>query len=94
MKTQDQVQSEWKKGATLIVGDSMFAGIEEKRISGNRSVKVRIFPGATTHDMSDYLKPLLKKNPNNIILHAGTNNSVNKTSKNILIEILSLKKLY
>ena len=51
----------WKKGTTLIVGDSVLEGI--------RSVKVRIFPGATTHDMYDYLKPLLKENPDNIILH-------------------------
>ena len=58
---------QWKKGKTLIVGDSILAGIEEKRIPGNRSVKVRICPGATTHDMWDYLKCLLKKNPDNII---------------------------
>ena len=69
----------------------MLAGIEEKRICGNRSVKVRIFPGATTDDMYDYLKPLLKKNLDNIILHVGTNNSVNETSRDILNEMLSLK---
>ena len=82
---------QWKKGTTLIVGDSMLAGIEEKRISGNRSVNVRIFPSLTTHDMHDYLKPLLKKNPDNIILRVGTNNSMNETSRDILNEILSLK---
>ena len=37
----------WKKG-TLIVCDSMFVVTEQKHISGNRNVKVRIFPGATT----------------------------------------------
>ena len=35
---------QWKKGTTLIVGDLMLAGIEEKRISGNRGAKVCIFP--------------------------------------------------
>ena len=69
----------------------MLAGIEQKRISGNRSVKVRIFPSATTHDMYDYVKPLLKKYPDNIILHIGTNNSVNGTSRDILNGILCLK---
>ena len=64
---------------------------QEKRISGNSSVKVRIFPGVTNHDLYDYLKPLLKKNPDNIILHVGTNNSVSETSSDILNEILSLK---
>ena len=84
---------QWKKVTTLIVGDSMLAGIEQKRISGNRSVKIRIFPSGTTHDMYDYLKPLLKKNSDNIILHIGTNSSVNETSRDILNEILSLKNL-
>ena len=71
---------QWKRGTTLIVGDSMLAGIEQKRISGYRNVKVRIFPGAATHDMYEYLKPLLKKNLDNIILHFGTNNLVKETS--------------
>ena len=56
----------WKKAPALIVDDLMLRAIEEKRISGNRSVKVRIFLEAITHDMYDYLKPFLKKNPDNI----------------------------
>ena len=71
---------QWKRGTTLIVGDSVLAGIGQKCISGNRNVKVRIFPSGTTHDMHDCPKPLLKKNSDNIILHIGTNNSVNETS--------------
>ena len=82
---------QWKRGTTLIVGDSVLAGIEQKCISGNRNIKVRIFPGATTHDMFNYPKPLLKKNPDSIILHIGTNNSVHETSRDILNGILSLK---
>ena len=35
---------QWKQGSTLVAVDSMLAGIEEKRLSGNKSVKVRIFP--------------------------------------------------
>ena len=52
---------QWKKGTTVIAGDSILTGIEQKRTSGNRSIKVGNFPAATTHDMYDYLKPLLKK---------------------------------
>ena len=74
---------QWKKGTTFIVVDSILAEIEEKSITGNRSVKVRIFPGATTHDMYDYLKPLLEKNQDYIILHDGTGNSMNETSRDI-----------
>ena len=82
---------QWRKGKTLRVGDSMITGIEEKRIFRNRSVKVRIFSGATSHDMNEYLNPLLKRNPDNIILHVENNISVNETSGDILNEILSLK---
>ena len=38
---------EWKKGTVLILGDSMISGIDEKRLTSNGSVKVRIFPGST-----------------------------------------------
>ena len=39
-----------------------------------------------------YIKPLLKKCPDNIILHVGTNNTVNESSKVVLGKLLYLKK--
>ena len=80
---------QWKKGATFIVGESMLARIEEKRIPGNRRAKFRIFPGAKTHGMYDFLKTLLKKNSDNIILYIGNNNSVNGWTRNILNGIMN-----
>ena len=59
---------EWKPGTSLIVGDSMIAGLREGKLSRNRKVKVRFFPGAK---MTDFY--LLKNKPDNIILHFGTN---------------------
>ena len=55
----------------------MLTGTEVKRIFKYGSVKVGVFGSATTNNMYNYLKPLLKKNPH-IILHIGTNNSVNE----------------
>ena len=52
---------------------------------------MKSFPGATIEDMYDYIKPLLKKCPKNIILHIGTNNTVNDTSRIVLDKLLSLK---
>ena len=37
------------------------------------NVSVRSFSGATIEDMKDYSIPLLQKEPNVIIIHAGTN---------------------
>ena len=54
----------------------MISGIDQKRLSINgRIVKVRSFPWATINDMYDYIKPLLKKAPANVILHVGTNDA-------------------
>ena len=52
---------------------------------------MKFFPGATIEDMYDYIKPPLKKCPKNIILHIGTNNTVNETSRIVLDKLLSLK---
>ena len=42
--------------------------------------------------MKDFLKPYLKRSPTNIILHVGTNNSINDSSSVIILnKLLSLK---
>ena len=79
----------WSKDINLIVDDSMWPGIDKRRISKrDRKVKIKNFPGATIDDMYDYVKPLLKKCPDNIILHVGTNNTVNESSKEVLGKLL------
>ena len=49
----------WKKGTTLIVGDSMLNGIIESKL---KNTKVRILPGASIEDMFFHITPLLRKN--------------------------------
>ena len=34
---------------------------------------VKPFPGASTEDMKGFIKPILRKDPENIIIHVGTN---------------------
>ena len=41
--------------------------------------------------MYDYLKPILKKCPDNIILHVGTNNAAREPAKTVFYKLLSLK---
>ena len=36
-------------------------------------VKIATFPGSTTQGMNDRIKPLLRRNPDQIIIHVGTN---------------------
>ena len=78
-----------------IVGDSMLAGIDKNRLTtGKHKVNVRYFPGARTDDTYDYMKPLLRKLPYYIILHIGTNDALDNTSREILGKILSWKLIY
>ena len=71
----------------------MLSGIGERRISiRDRNVKAKNFPGAAIDVMYDYIKPLFKKRPDHITLHASTNNTVNKSSKTVLGKLLDLKK--
>ena len=78
----------WKKGTTLIIGDSMIGGIDETRL---RSTKVRVKPGATTEDMFFQITPYLRKCPTNIICHIGTNNAKNDGSNQIMERLVNLK---
>ena len=88
----DNVTHKWSKNTTLIVGDSMISGIDETGISRKgRVVKVRPFSGATIEDMYDYLKPMLRKCPENVILRVGTNNAAREPARIVFDKLLSLK---
>ena len=49
------------------------------------------FPGASADDTRHYLRSLLQKCPDTIILHVSTNNCVNESSHVVLDRILNLK---
>ena len=69
---REQTQPNRQK-KVMIAGDSVFKHSQGRKMSRNSRVKVYSFPGCTTEDMHDFIKPLLRKNPNKIILHVGTN---------------------
>ena len=81
----------WPNGSCLAIGDSMLEGLDERKMSSKRVVKVRKFPGATTDDMYHYLMPLLQKQPDNVILHVGTNDASSCNSSEIVNNILKLR---
>ena len=67
--------------------------IEERRISRRyRKVNVKNSTLAKIDDMYDYIKSLLKKCPDNITLHIGTNNTVDEPSNVVLGKLLDLKR--
>ena len=52
----------------------------------DRTVAVKSFSGSKVNDMQDYLKPLLRRNPHQIILHVGTNDIKSEKSPDQLVE--------
>ena len=66
---------QWKKGTTLIVGESMLAGLREAKLPRSKRIKVRYFPGGKTEELQYHLIPYLNKELGNIIIHIGTNDS-------------------
>ena len=83
---------QWPRGTVAIIGDSMVSGLKEELLSNKKhQVKVRCCRGATVEDMFDYVKPILKRKPDSVVLHVGTNNARDMTSRNILDKLLQLK---
>ena len=70
----DKIQNDDRKNV-LILGDSILKQVEGWKLG--RSTKsrthVKCFPGARVKDCYDYFKPPLKSNPDEIIVHVGTN---------------------
>ena len=81
----------WKKGTTLIDGDFILSGLKESKMSQKRLIKVRTFPGATIQDMKFFVVPHLKKKPDNITIHVGTNNAPHSSPYEMFHEIQSLR---
>ena len=66
--------SEREKKKITIIGDSMLNGINDRGLNNKkRKVCVKNHPGANTEDILDHLKPALRRNPDLIIIHSGTN---------------------
>ena len=51
--TLQQSSEKWRKGTTLIFGDSTMPGLIDKKMSRNRKIKVTYFPGAKIKDITN-----------------------------------------
>ena len=79
-------------GTYVIVGDSMVNGIDENQLSKKHgNVKVFHFSGPRIEDINQYIIPIIKKQPDYLILHVSTNDSATNTSKKIVDDLLILK---
>ena len=70
-KTQPEKKNTRKR--VFIIGDSILNGISEHGLNKSHDVKVRPHSGATSQDNKDHVKPIIRRKPDLIIIHAGTN---------------------
>ena len=81
----------WPSGTCAIVGDSMFNGIDEKKLQKHENIKLFYFSDARINDMNHHLMPIIAKRPDYLILHVGTNDVRFNTSRQIIDNLLMLK---
>ena len=87
-ETTNENEKSTKKPRVVITGESLFSGINEKRLSKNYHVKVKHFPGGTAETILEEVKELLKNKSDTLTVHAGINdltkgkNVVNYVKKN------------
>ena len=63
-----------KKRYVAVVGDSILKEVKGHLLSTKKeNVVVKSFSGATTKQMFDYVKPTLEMEPDQLIIHVGTN---------------------
>ena len=91
----NQIKAKYpKRKQVIIAGDSMLNNIEEKFDLNTKTsnVSVHSFSGATIEDMKDYSIPLLRKEPNVMIIHAGMINVRTDKPSIIVDKLITLQE--
>ena len=73
-ESSSRTENPREKKSVIILGDSMTHNIHGKKLSKEKHIVSKSFSGCTVEDMSDFVKPFLRRKPDGIILHIGTNN--------------------
>ena len=82
----------WPSGTCDIVGDSVVNDIDEKQLSKKHgNIKDFHFSGARIEDIIQYIIPIIRKQPDYLILHVRTKDATTNTSKKIVDDLLILK---
>ena len=76
-----------------MIRDSVITHQDEKQhFNRKRIIKVRPYPTATTEDILDFCKPIARRKPDVLIVHAGTNDLNKKDEKVIVDNILKIRE--
>lgn len=83
-----------KRKKIIVISDSILNGLDELGLQRSHNVCVRAHPGATSQGIFDHIKHSARKQPDCIIIHAGSNNLTNgvDTKQNLKLAIEEAKK--
>ena len=71
-----------------IFGDSMIGGVKSQYMSAKNNYKIHSYGGGTSEDMVDLVKIGMRRKPEVVILHSGTNDV---TTSNVNIDVSRLE---
>ena len=80
------------KRSIHVVGHSMPNMIQENYNVNTKTaiVKIHASSGATIENLHDYMLPVARREPDNLIIHVGTNNIRNDTPEKIVEKLMKL----
>ena len=90
-KNSEEKPDTYPPNTCVLMGDSILNSVIKRNLSNDRSFKVRKFARATVDDLRHYALPITWMQPKYLIIHAGTNDAVKFTSRDILNKLLQLK---
>lgn len=79
--------------SVIILGDSTIKGIKWWKLPKNDKgprINIKSFPGCTVDDMESYMLPSLRKDPDEIILHVGTNDLKSMNPQQVAESVVNL----
>ena len=84
-KFEEQTEKRNSKPGIIIAGVSMVKNVKGWLMSRKKHVNKYSFLGATTDEMESFLKPLIARQPEDIIIHIGTNDLSRTSARQIYI---------
>ena len=94
-KPQPDGEQRQSKTSVVVAGDSIIKYVKGWELSNDEQiVSVKSFSGATVDDMGDFLKPSIRKRPDKLIIHAGTNDVRSSSPTTIAKKVTELAEQF
>ena len=95
LKEQEEQAKTTTKKPTRKKVDVIAKWLKEEQNEQRPDIEIRPHPGASLLDISDHIKPIMRRNPDSVIIHTGTNDITKHedTIKNIQEMVNEAKRI-